>query len=125
MAITEQDAFAEFWGALHAMDADEMAGRFAASGSMCFGGSRDMQGRQAVRREVVRLFARTASIHGNVVALWASGGVAVADSDMSFHSDDGTRVDIPVTLICWFSEFGIARSQFSFYPEPALGRMAA
>ena len=125
MAATEQKAFAEFWSALQAMDADELARRFAASGSIAFGASRDVQGREAVRREFVRLFARTASIHGSVVSLWACGGVAVADSDMAFHFDDGARVNIPVTLVCWFSPFGIARSQFSFYPEPALGRTAA
>jgi hypothetical protein len=125
MVPTEQNAFAEFWDALQAMDADELARRFAASGTISFGASRGVQGRDAVRREFVRLFARTASIHGSVVSLWARGGLAVADCDMAFHFDDGTGVNIPVTLVCWFSPFGIARSQFSFYPEPALGRMAA
>ena len=112
--------FSEFWDALLSLDADDIAGRFEAGGSVCFGRERRAQGRQAVRREFVRLFSRTAAIHHRPVTMWARDGVVVADADLSFELDGERHVEIPVTTVCWFRGDGIARCEFSFYPEPSL-----
>lgn len=120
MDATEYKLFSAFWDALLSLDADEIAARFDACGSVCFGGEREAQGRQAVRREFVRLFSRTAAIHHRPVSLWARDGVVVADADLAFELDGDRHVEIPVTTVCWFGGKGIARCKFSFYPEPAL-----
>jgi hypothetical protein len=114
------ELFTEFWNALLALDADEVAGRFEARGCVRFGGDRRAEGRPAVRREFVRLFARTAAIRHRLVSLWARDGVVVAEADLAFELDGDRHVEIPVTTVCWFRDDGIARCEFSFYPEPAL-----
>lgn len=116
--------FSEFWDALLSLDADEIARRFDARGSISFGSGAPAEGRQAVRREFVRLFARTSAIHHRPVSLWARGGIVVADSDLAFELDGQRHVNIPVTTVCWFRGDGIARCEFSFYPEPALAAVA-
>jgi hypothetical protein len=116
----ERALFTEFWEALLSLDADDIARRFEARGSVCFGNDRRAEGRQAVRSEFVRLFARTAAIHHRPVTMWARDGVVVADADLSFELDGQRHVQIPVTTVCWFRGDGIARCEFSFYPEPSL-----
>ena len=120
MEPRERALFTEFWEALLSLDADEIASRFSARGSVCFGNERPAQGRLAVRREFVRLFSRTAAIRHRPVSLWARDGVVVADADLAFELDGDRHVEIPITTVCWFRNGGIDRCEFSFYPEPAL-----
>ena len=120
MDAKECALFRAFWEALLSLDADETAGRFEASGTVCFGKERSAQGRQAVRREFVRLFSQTAAIRHRPVTMWARDGVVVADADLAFELDGERHVEIPVTTVCWFRGDGIARCEFSFYPESAL-----
>jgi hypothetical protein len=120
MEAKERQLFTEFWDALMSLDADGITQRFETSGSVCFGNEHRAQGRQAVRREFVRLFARTAAIHHRPVSLWARDGVVVADADLEFELDGERHVKIPVTTVCWFRGDDIARCEFSYYPEPAL-----
>ncbi len=120
MEAKERKLFTGFWDALLSLDADGIAQRFETSGSVCFGKGHRAQGRQAVRREFVRLFARTAAIHHRPVSLWARDGIVVADADLEFELDGERHVKIPVTTVCWFRGNDIARCEFSYYPEPAL-----
>jgi hypothetical protein len=112
--------FRAFWQAVLSQDADEIARRFEACGVLRFGKDRSAQGRQAVRHEFVRLFSQTAAIHHRPVSMWARDGVVVADADVAFDLDGERHVEIPVTTVCWFRGDGIARCEFSFYPESAL-----
>ena len=124
MDANETALFSAFWDALLSLDADEIARRFDPRGSISFGNAAPAQGRPAVRREFVRLFARTSAIHHRPVSLWARNGVVVADSDLAFELDGQRHVRIPVTTVCWFRGDTIARCEFSFYPEPALAAVA-
>lgn len=81
MDAKDSALFRGFWDALVSLDADEIVQRFETRGAATFG-KRRAQGRQAVRHEFVRLFARTAAIHHRLVSLWARGGVVVADADL-------------------------------------------
>ena len=112
--------FRAFWNALLSQNADEIAERFEVCGTVCLGKRRPAQGRQAVRREFVRLFSRTAAIHHRPVSLWARDGVVVADTDLSLDFDSGRHLEIPVTTVCWFHGESIARCEISFYPDTAL-----
>ena len=116
----EKALFGEFMEAMLSLDADAIAGCFDTRGSVRLGSGCAAEGRQAVRREFVRLFARTAAIQHRPVSLWAGDGVVVADADLAFELDGERHVSIPVTTVCWFQGDDIARCEFSFYPEPAL-----
>ena len=119
MGQTRDIAFA-YWEAVAAMDADEVASRFAEQALFQFGNTPPRRGRANIRRSFVQLFARTAQIFCRPLAAWGCESCLVSEADLSVIFDDGRALTIPITATFRMIGQQIHECQIQFYPEPAL-----
>ena len=116
------DVLGAYWHALNSLDADLLANQFARDGSLQIGDHQRAQGRVAIRRGLVQLFAELAAVESHLITAWSCDGLFIMDADVRFVFENGGQTMVPITTQLWIGEGQILSCRLLLNADPAIRR---
>jgi uncharacterized protein (TIGR02246 family) len=80
-------------------DADGFAAVFTDDGSLQFGNSPPLVGRDAIRAAIAQFFSAFASLRHTAAHTWLDGDTLILEAVVSYVRHDGGHVTVPATTI--------------------------
>lgn len=80
-------------------DADGFAAAFTQDGTLRFGNSETISGRDAIRTAIAQFFTAFKSLRHHSGRTWIDGDIVVLEAGVTYTRHDGQEVTVPATTI--------------------------